>query len=200
MQLCRNCLQTFFQIDLQSQGGIGFIWNCAYLLKRITSCAKALIAVFHCHILRSIAASKRRYERRLMCGLRKSLPCQFSFSSRHREIVGTYYWLLCGCFGVLFDELHAFHAHFNLRSRQFLDCFSFGICKVRDTAGRKLKRVQMILNEWCLGTALAWLGLNLKTNQKNGLLHRLHKLPFLIFTEAWFTSHLWWILSFLGQH
>ena len=101
-----------------------------------------------------------------MCGLRKSLPCQFSFSSRHREIVGTYYWLLCGCFGVLFDELHAFHAHFNLRSRQFLDCFSFGICKVRDTAGRKLKRVQMILNEWCLGTALAWLGLNLKTNQK----------------------------------
>ena len=101
-----------------------------------------------------------------MCGLRKSLPCQFSFSSRHREIVGTYYWLLCGCFGVLFDELHAFHAHFNLRSRQFLDCFSFGICKVRDTAGRKLKRVQIILNEWCLGTALAWLGLNLKTNQK----------------------------------
>ena len=31
-----------------------------------------------------------------------------------------------------------------VRSRQFLDCFSFGICKVRDTAVRKLKGVQMI--------------------------------------------------------
>ena len=93
-----------------------------------------------------------------------------------------------------------FHANFNLRSRQFLDCFSFGICKVRDTAARKLKRVQMILNEWCRGTALAWLGLTLETNQKNVLLQRLRKLPFPIFTETWFTSHLWWILSFLGQH
>ena len=125
---------------------------------------KALIAVFHCHILRSLHRKEDMSED--MCGLRKSLPCQFSFSSRHREIVGTYYWLLCGCFGVLFDELHTFHAHFNLQSRQFLDCFSFGICKVRDTAARKLKRVQMILNEWCLGTALAWLGLNLETNQQ----------------------------------
>ena len=37
-----------------------------------------------------------------------------------------------------------FHVNLNLGSRQFLDCFSFGICKVRDTAARKLKRVQMI--------------------------------------------------------
>ena len=37
-----------------------------------------------------------------------------------------------------------FRANFNPRSRQFLDCFSFGICEVRDAAARKLKRVQMI--------------------------------------------------------
>ena len=159
---------------------------------------KASIAVFYWFILRSLHRKEDMSED--MCGLRKSLPCQFSFSSHHREIVGTYYWLLCGCFGVLFDELHALHVHFNLRSRQFLDCFSFGICKVRDTAARKLKRVQMILNEWCLGTALAWLGLTLETYQNNGLLQRLPKLPFPIFTETRVSSYFWWILSFLGQH
>ena len=108
-----------------------------------------------------------------------------------------YFAVALACFSTNFIR---FHVNFNLRIRQLLDCFSFRICKVRGTAARKLKRVQMILNEWCLGTALAWLGLTLETYQNNGLLQRLPKLPFPIFTETRVTSHFWWILSFLGQH
>ena len=113
-----------------------------------------------------VAASKRRYERRHVWTKEiVTMPVFFYVTPSRdcRYLFTNYSAVALACFSTNFM---LFHANFNLRSRQFFYCFSFGICKVRDTAARKLKRIQMILDEWCLGIALAWLGLALQTNQK----------------------------------
>ena len=70
------------------------------------------------------------------------------------------------CFPTNFMLLHA---NFNLRSRQFLDCFSFGVCKVRDTTARKLKGVKRVGPRYSSRTP----GSYFTNRPKKGLLHRL---------------------------